>query len=82
MRIHFLYLFRRWIDFSYAFTDEWVSRFINDNWRGMYRQLIAVTRGIWEPLLVDGANQMADHTDIPFRALMYFGDEEIYRIGE
>lgn len=58
-----------------------ITQFINDNWRSMFRQIIAAARIIWEPLLVEGANQVT-YNDIPFRALMYFGNEQVYKIGQ
>lgn len=55
--------------------------FINQNWRLVYKDVVEATKVVWEPLFIQLTNQVTN-SDIPFRALMHFDNEEVYKITE
>lgn len=56
-----------------------VNQFINQNWRGLYKDIVAGARIVWEPMLIEQIN-LITLNDIPFRAFMYYGDEDVFKI--
>lgn len=49
------------------------NEFVNQYWPVLYKEMIAETREIWEPIFVREANKMT--LNVPFRTFMYFSED-------
>lgn len=67
--------------FFFCSPDMIINDLINSNWQMMYKEIVAATRGIWEPVILEQANQFTN-SDIPLRAFLYFGNEGAYKVPE